>query len=305
MKVFFRMSEEQIYPPSENFMFQNKVIGAYETAIGFTFDKKYKNKIAGNLGSYDRTMSLKIDKVKGGAHGTVKLSDLNSMFFADDSSPITGDLNGFVFAVIDHNSAHHMSYVLARRAFTGNNAKKKIIVNFDRHQDYGSQSNDIACDTWAYFTRNGNTKCADSYVVIGTYKPTGDNASKYSCTTDSGSGGATWLDNADALVSQLGITKQTQPTDIALYVTIDRDWTTYSRTPYGDGYYPYDKGYDDFLLPFLTKVKTLVVSIDIIGLPGPLGHSTYGDSTSSKTPNDYGKVAAKHIKDVYDVVCNF
>ena len=302
MNIFFRMSEEQVYPPSQNFLFQNKVIGAYETAIGFTFDKKYKNKITGNLGNFDRTMSFKVDNVKGGGHGTVKLADLDREFFAPAGSPITGDMAGFVFGVIDHNSAHHMSYVLARRAFSGNTAKKKIIVNFDRHQDYGSQSTDIACDTWAYFTRNGSTKFADGYVAIGTYQPSGTNSAKYSCAADNGSGGATWLNNPDALLSHLGITGQTKATDVALYITVDRDWTTYSRTPYGDGYYTYDKGYDDFLLPFVKKVKSLVISADIIGLPGPLGHSTYGDSTSYKAPNDYGKVAAKHIKDFYSAL---
>ena len=302
MNVFFRMSEEPIFPPSGIFQFQNKVIPAYEKATGIGFHQKIKNKIPGNLGTFDASLKFCIQNIKGGGHGTVSLSQFQNAFFAPRGEALMEKMEGFVFAVIDHNSAHHLSYALAKRALSKTTARRKMVLNFDRHQDYGSASSTIACDTWGYFTTNGPTRCADLYAAVGTYCPEGSHARRYSVTTERGSQGAHWVKDETELMRHLGIDPVASKKEIALYITVDRDWTTYSRTPYGDGYYPYDSAYNTFLIPFLSKIKHLVASIDIIGLPGPSGSSRYGDATSHKTPNDYGKVAAKHIRSVYDAV---
>lgn len=54
--------------------------------------------------------------------------------------------------LVESNSAHNITYFLAKRAFeqlnSGNEKKKFLIVNFDQHEDYENAGNELLCSNW-------------------------------------------------------------------------------------------------------------------------------------------------------------
>ncbi len=54
--------------------------------------------------------------------------------------------------LVESNSAHNITYFLAKRAYEqlnfGNEEKKFLILNFDQHEDYEGVGNDILCSNW-------------------------------------------------------------------------------------------------------------------------------------------------------------
>src|SRR5712691_10219975 len=89
-----------------------------------------------------------------------------------------------LFSIIDTNSAHHLSAPLVERAVNradpnrlgGNPTRAMLVVNFDRHPDYGSAPSDtgtpITCQSWGRFVVNTvvgvyNHPLADAYVRFG------------------------------------------------------------------------------------------------------------------------------------------
>lgn len=50
----------------------------------------------------------------------------------------------------ESNSAHHISYFIAKRVFDqlSEESGKKLVVNFDQHQDYGTLTGKFFCGSW-------------------------------------------------------------------------------------------------------------------------------------------------------------
>lgn len=115
------------------------------------------------------------EPIEGGQHGTVgrkAFADLTNSFI----NWATKKELGVLFTVVDHNSAHHMTYLLAKYAFTKNGRKKstKLLINFDQHEDFGKyNSPKIACSTWGVpllDDQQDDGAVLDGYAVIGVGK---------------------------------------------------------------------------------------------------------------------------------------
>ena len=65
--------------------------------------------------------------------------------------------------LVESNSAHHISYFLAKKAFGEPNGKTRLVINFDQHEDYGNNSV-FNCGTWGSHLK---VKYQADYFVYG------------------------------------------------------------------------------------------------------------------------------------------
>lgn len=103
----------------------------------------------------------------------IPFSKSNSYYFDNDGvreilDPIVTEGNLFF---VESNSAHHISYFLAKNAFQDCPPNcKKAVLNFDQHLDYGisySPVENLFCGNWGGTLRNENA----DYFVEGKYCP--------------------------------------------------------------------------------------------------------------------------------------
>jgi hypothetical protein len=204
-----------------------------------------------------------------------------------------------IFAVIDHNSAHHMSYVLANWAFStfGHN-RKKVVINFDHHIDKASVKRFpriIRCGDWAQHLflphdEIDTTSTPAGHKTIPALKPfyiwvggSSEGETSHVFVSE----GAEPEFSADALTSTntglildkirlflcVGDSAKGDIndawSDIDVYITVDRDFMIGSYTPYGDGPYSADVGRKVVMdcLKKLDKQSANLVGFDVIGLP--------------------------------------
>lgn len=101
----------------------------------------------------------------------IPFSHLNSYYFDNDGvqeilDPVITSENMFF---VESNSAHHISYFLAKNAFKNCPPNcKKAVLNFDQHQDYdviNPQTSGLFCGSWGRMLRYENI----DYFVEGKY----------------------------------------------------------------------------------------------------------------------------------------
>jgi hypothetical protein len=166
------------------------------------------------------------------------------------------------FAIIDSDAAHHVSLLLAERAFFNVPAgRAKIVINFDAHSDYSAAAINPAslrCDNWGSFTirpvpNNPWVPIADAYVMIGTKGPGGqapnpawsNTTCRFRAPGPAGSqavAGATITLQMQQLIAMLNANAVAMNNGNAwagydVYLTVDRDVEQSSFTDYGDGVY--------------------------------------------------------------------
>ena len=242
--------------------------------------------------------------------------------FEDSMLSVLKRLHSPIFAVIDHNSAHHLSYILAKKAFTTahtDGKRNKVVINFDNHADgnppvKGAEDppNYIHCNNWAYqLFRDASAKNL-VYISVGAHDQklfSGHPAGKTLIWHGEGK------NHADTdILTEVIHPDGTRDTNIEhildtvegavkgkmdnfswgtadVYVTVDRDFMKGSLTPYGDGEYLPVVGRNAVksCLTYLGKnKKAKLVGFDVIGLPGEGGgkRSTYLEVEKKLEPRD-------------------
>ncbi|MEL6440785.1 MAG: hypothetical protein AAFQ80_16205 [Cyanobacteria bacterium J06621_8] len=269
--------------------------------------------------------------IEKNSNGLVNFIAFESYFFKEETGVLTslensGDLDHPLFAVVDHNSAHHMSYILAKWGFSRfSSHKKKVVINFDQHEDYGSpKSKEIACSTWGNFIlRRGQDSVADAYVVVGVRNSGKKNKdentliyTKQNKDTVSSSIKKTELvpwrkyfekqDENDGLLeaifnelNKLEENKEWSQWDV--YITVDRDVMIGSFTSYGDGSYESSKVQEKIgeYLNQLSEAGVNLVGFDVIGLPDKQGKS------DKVTENEAVVQAINNLKSFYDAIAEY
>jgi hypothetical protein len=210
----------------------------------------------------------------------------------------------FLFGIIDHNSAHHVSWPLIARALTRRATKEHaLVLNFDAHYDYGSSGSDsIHCSTWAVklFEPCGAlvaARLATAYASIGVLrnreqvKPSGDFAT--SVLTNKGQDkvqnlltsstetqrGTSVSGLLDAIEKKAGLNGM----QYSVYVTYDRDISQVSCTPYKDGQHEPEHA-QLAVLNMLMELKSRgceLVGFDVCGLPNTDGTTTISGKSQS------------------------
>jgi hypothetical protein len=225
-----------------------------------------------------------------------------------------------VFAVIDHNSAHHMSYVLAKNAFSKfalvGEDRKKVVINFDNHADGNEPKPDhttIHCNNWAYhfFLDHGKAGSAVNpiYISLGSYGQRLFKADKDGRSTENGdtfvynrgvTGACKYVTDPMADGNILVIMENIRGVtgfewrNADVYITVDRDFMIGSYTNYGDGKYSPQVGRNAVTtcLCYLVTSGANLVGFDIIGLP---------TRDATKKPNDKQKLSQSFDQSVIDI----
>jgi hypothetical protein len=251
----------------------------------------------------------------------------NSLFNRMPSTPP-------LFAIVDHNSAHHMSYVLACKGFTcfGEGWHKRIVINFDHHNDYTLEDHKgiIGCENWGDFLRMYPP--ADAYIVIGVKGSTSSeakitgwyrhvNSQGFVSTIDLERLGINFnlVASAEKKVSDIvevlkevkakinekiscdqlgGDANWLWEEENDVYITVDRDFMQFSGTSYGPGSFPIDLGRKAVAecLGYLSNQRVTLVGFDVTGLPV---------STKEGNMRELQKIAWEDIKYYYDAVCRY
>ena len=267
-------------------------------------------------------------KVSGGSVATINHDTLFEAFLNSNWGllPAYHDDNDYLFSVIDHNSAHHISYLLACWAFKKRGRKDavKIVINFDQHEDYGYKTpkTKINCGAWGCYIINGPPAGSrfrrpgfkvGNYVSVGNGKKVGgimgrqgEHVGRHTCASGkfytniykAGAKGdhspsAVVIADKNNLLKKLG-TKMGHgliPWDI--YVSVDRDCIQGNDTPYGHGVHkPEEVRHAVYnLLRDMRNTRSQLVGFDVIGLP----HHT---STNKA-------IAYKDISQLYNIALQY
>ena len=202
--------------------------------------------------------------------------DISRTIFVEPPMP-------FLFGVIDHNSAHHMSWALAHHGLRQISGMKKVVINFDSHHDYhGNANSAITCGNWGdrlwELVGQTNKVTADVYVAIG-LKDTSktqksgqfaigqytkiikQKVNTYAVDTNKGTDVSAMMTTIE---KNAGLSEP-----YAAYITADRDITRGSCTPYGDGLHDpaHVRAAVVNVINLLMKQKCVIVGFDVCGLP--------------------------------------
>ena len=237
-----------------------------------------------------------------GANGQTQLAPLRCAFNA-----IWPALAHPAYGIIDSDAAHHMSLLLAERAFAaapGGHAR--IVINFDAHTDWGGGVNamSLRCDNWGIHTVRAvpgvyPAPLADAYVMIGNRAGGGlapvPAWSNTSCRFRPAAVGAPVIPAGPQAVAGANIRAQMQALIVmvdnalnggaampgySVYLTVDRDFQQTSYTDYGDGPYTVAAGWQavsDCVDELAHNVANVTFrGLDICGLPTWAGGSVVG-----------------------------
>ena len=172
-----------------------------------------------------------------------------------------------LFGIVDHNSAHNVSAALAAHAFRGSAAAVRVVLQYDNHSDiHAISAATLKCSNWGNYVVAKDVAQYFVHMTNKTYLGT----PKLDVYTRA-SGKPTVAASLAALISR--IKAEHAGKEIAFYVTVDRDFTIGSHTPWGDGPQTADQGrkavasaVDGFL-----KAGGKLVGLDVVGLPSVPG----------------------------------
>ncbi len=179
-----------------------------------------------------------------------------------------------LFSIVDHNCAHHFTYSLANLAFIKARSqiegRRRIVINFDRHEDFSNRTPKIACDSWAKALMD--TSKADIYILIIT--PSGDGSTPIAVKKGPGT-------VLDTITFSKSLTYNSFLGDIFAgnhfdaYITVDRDFMEKSFTVWGDGLFSPEGGRSCVAqtLEILGRNNVRLVGFDVTGLPQRDGHT--------------------------------
>lgn len=159
---------------------------------------------------------------------------------------------------VESNSAHHMTYFLAREAARRlGKGEKILVINFDQHEDFESHSGRFFCGSWGSYLME---KIHCDYVVVGATK---EGIAFYKCDENGDK-----KDRKTYKLNQMKDCLEPLYKDYTkIYVTVDMDVLknneNLKRTNWGPGKMPFDTLTE--LLNSLPAEK--IVAADITGFP--------------------------------------
>lgn len=165
---------------------------------------------------------------------------------------------------VESNSAHHISMFIAKCAYEEFNSEaetpisKFLIINFDQHEDYGSEDSELFCGNWG---AHSSKELQCDYLIIGrkqkkdaVYYPYGGSKTIYSLEKD--------FDIFDELCSRYDKIYVTVDMDVLnSYPFFERDVA--KRTNWNHG----DKGIG-FIETLISRIPSdKIIAADITGFP--------------------------------------
>jgi hypothetical protein len=259
--------------------------------------------------------------------GDIKLSDLVGKFLSSNKfKPILKlEQDDFLFAVVDHNSAHHMSYILSRRALArATTPAKAMVINFDMHEDFGGggtlkTTSKITCGTWGQFLFSP-TKIADAYVVVGECKGHSQPLLKTKYVANHFNvivrqPGRTEVEGSSAPKNAAGVLSTIKEkvsgfskwSNYRVYISVDRDIAKGSFTQWGDGYHTFadvQKCVKELMEDLDTKGAKLL-GFDVSGMPNISGSDRSSVFTGSRKRQDAFEAAVKDVQFYYGLVSGY
>jgi len=260
-----------------------------------------------------RAMGIDFDDPIGGFSdkgGTVKLVALWNHFRRQvHSRMLRSGVKLPLFSVVDHNSAHHMAYILSRYAFQHlpiNPANKAMLITFDEHTDQqtGFSNNDIKCSNYVVPLLTPPNKVVDVVVHIGWDFPTGSEnlhgtnvftpqtvrrkarkrdtpGRKFGNITTQPTVSTVRVGVKDNYIEHIRKVMEEQSV-YYVYITVDRDFMKGSCTRYGDG-----ESHPDTArlavkdcLETIRELNCQIVGFDITGMPT-------GNKSTALTSNEF------------------
>lgn len=226
-----------------------------------------------------------VNRVTGGAHGRVDFATFACAYLGGPhfmaGGPVLSEVSSPFFAVVDHNSAHHVALPLilkSQRALA--NRRPLVVINFDAHTDHAAVQgfDQITCQNWStlLLRRTGRPRwlagsTISRYVVFG-LKAFGATERAKSWTSDG--------QTADSRERELQPGNARLPAHVlryllgnmegkVAYITIDRDFTHGSATPYGHGSYDPVEGRAMVrdCVEYLRRRNVPLLGFDVHGLP--------------------------------------
>lgn len=160
-------------------MLRNEAIAGFEK---FNFTIQQDNKIIPNPALFAT--------VGGKLHGASPISPMRTIL-----EQLFSPMNQKLFTVVNRNTAHHMSYFLSDFAFRhfGDYARKKVVINIDQHEDYGSGTSPAKFLSWGknvitnttdglcYNIETFNTYTDVTYIIVGIFSLDNSAAKKEEC----------------------------------------------------------------------------------------------------------------------------
>jgi len=289
-----------------------KYVKLIEDYCGFTFKHKELAVTQGSGLNTHKALGVTFEAPIGGAGsadavcGTIDLVRFDSAIAKLKKTLFSKQLTQFcLFSIVDHNSAHHMSYALAKITMEHLKSSKKgrLFITFDNHTDqHNVLDRKITCQNYvrALFERD----LVDGVLHVGWSFPEGEENLKgvnyferQNFTTNAAKGMITSVPEGGSLLEQIKAKRQKQHPKCRVlsgvtaedrisskinakkfdyaYVTVDRDFMKCSFTPYGDGENHPDKARNivKFTLDKLASADIRLMGFDITGMPCVTGRS--------------------------------
>lgn len=297
--IYLHMSNDVVQFRSRNnapLYFSNM---KYHVGQDFIFSHKEIDVTQGDATHPHRSVGIDFDSHIGGSGSNggieiVKFCNQVNLLWKRITENASED---HIFAIVDHNSAHHMSYALAWKAFETHSADKiKLIISFDHHSDYtakwGQYSTKITCSNWAgcalHFGFPKAYKIAEAVAHFGLTNTkagvgpsgnfSGTKVYKYkgpSVNVGAGNPGNINLQTTMVLQEARRAAHAAANTPVDVYVTVDRDFMKGSWTPYKDGNHTPAVGRQavQACLTTLQNAGCRLVGFDVTGLPNGTGYS--------------------------------
>jgi hypothetical protein len=259
-------------------------------------------RVACNLGGQLFANTIGREDGVAGANGQCDLAELRCAM-----NGVWPALPHPVLGIIDSDAAHHISLLLAERAFAAVPAgRARIVINFDAHTDFSGAVPAVAslrCDNWGSFTVRAVppvyvNPIADVYVMIGNKvqglaapnPPWSNTSARFRVPAAGGVpqaaqpvAGATIAQQIQQLIAMLNgyaaaMNNGNAWAGYTVYVTVDRDVQQTSYTDYGDGAYTVAAVWQavDDCLTELDNNHVAFAGFDICGLPTYAGTSNVG-----------------------------
>jgi hypothetical protein len=235
-----------------------------------------------------------------------------------------------LFAIIDTDSAHHLSAPLVERAVrfadpgrvAGAPTRTMIVINFDAHTDFGGTASPVPtinCQSWGRFVANTvpgihNHPLSDVYVRFGLQKsrdaePTWEAGEWHEADANYVTKPIDYQTTGDVLTAQLdvictAVTATTGAQNVDAYVSVDRDVLELSYTNYFDGPFPPEPGIAGVkkCLTYLASKNVRIIGFDITGLPTFPGGVRPGRPGPTFTTDDAMNLAEKQIVALWTTV---
>lgn len=151
----------------------------------------------------------------------------------------------------ESNSAHHLSYFLAKETARRSDGAKLLVVNFDQHMDFGTPNGRFFCGSWG--SRICNSGC--DYLAVGC----NDRINSFKAGEKTG--------KAYDLSALSDCVKEKHGDCAKIYVTVDMDILANPASPKRTNWNPGRVGLDALTKLLTSLPASKITAADITGFP--------------------------------------